>query len=387
MSRTASQVALDLLATLGLLAGAFGCSVESGGPRVATFPSPLIQNREPSPFQIQQGSTVVHMTSRQGQLPANYRLGTYIDESSSWMRIRDGLLRTENGGRTWTLLKPETEEDEQLFGLIFGLLRGQLYFRDRTLGFFSSGTGIWKTIDRGENWRLISRGEITGLYFFNSISGWMHLSLERANRLYLQSYRTADGGDSWQPCGVLQTQDVGDILEGDFEYWPREAFFVDANIGWTITTRSVDRKKSDGILHTRDGGCSWTLLWDQERSSLNPDESFVDIYFVDQTHGWMAGGFVGGVYSTDDGGRTWQAVVQSPDPYDFPQINSIYFSNLTEGWLVATSNQIYPMMQSTDGGHSWTPISHTDIVNLELPTEWKAGQFVQILARSKNLFN
>ena len=79
--------------------------------------------------------------------------------------------------------------------------------------------------------------------------------------------------------------------------------FVDSMTGWSL---------GDLILQTRDGGATWT-----EVSRVSWQGQFS---FVDEFHGWAVGeertaaGRSYGLYSTEDGGRTWIALSPSLTP-------------------------------------------------------------------------
>ncbi|MCS0627889.1 YCF48-related protein [Telluria mixta] len=111
--------------------------------------------------------------------------------------------------------------------------------------------------------------------------------------------------------------------------------FVDARLGWAAG-------HAGAILHTADGGATWTLQTDgravarQIQTSVSdvsagtaaagmaavaaqlvadgPDKPFLDIQFSDARHGVAVGAY-GLAVKTDDGGRTWQSFMhQVPNP-------------------------------------------------------------------------
>jgi photosystem II stability/assembly factor-like uncharacterized protein len=364
----------------------FGCSAESAKPMTGAsmISSEAMQNRQTGDSQtwFQKESAVVHMVSQHAEPPGNYAVGTYVDDSHAWMRGSSELLRTSDGGRTWMSLKPAAA-DERLLGRLSQMSPGQLRFLNSTKGFFSSDKGIWKTTDGGNTWQLISPGAFSDLHFFNEKQGWMYLMIDRGSRSYAQAHRTSDGGETWSPCGPIMERDITDITAAseNFDYWPHKAYFLNRDIGWAITTKAVKRNKTDGLLYTRDGGCNWELLWENENGPIDPDESFSDLQFIDQEHGWLAGGYYGGLYGTSDGGRTWKTLARA----NVPPIESIHFKNLTDGWLVSTANQEAPIMHTTNGGSRWTLVYLKDIASSDLPMDWKDGRFLQLLWKSKLL--
>jgi len=258
---------------------------------------------------------------------------------------------------------------------------GRLRFINPRTGFFSSDTGIWKTMNGGSTWELISRGTFADLHFFNGKQGWMYFLIELNKRLYMQAHRTSNGGESWIACGPIAERDLTNSLSADenFDYSPDEVYFLNENVGWAVGTKAVERNKTFGVLYTFDGGCNWKLLWENTGGPIDPDESFSDIQFVDGQHGFLAGASIGGVYATSDGGKSWRPT--GNNAY-VPLVDAIHFRNMMEGWLISTANQQNPMMRSVDGGRTWMPLSATDLANANLPGDWNAGQFMKMFNKT-----
>ncbi len=109
-------------------------------------------------------------------------------------------------------------------------------------------------------------------------------------------WHTADGGAHWN----AQNSTVDCRLSS--------VFFLDAKIGWAVggSTQPYTHATSGVLLRTRDGGTTWTL----ERKLMLP--ALERIAFFDSLHGWALGQssafFPSGVFTTEDGGRTWSAL-------------------------------------------------------------------------------
>ena len=95
--------------------------------------------------------------------------------------------------------------------------------------------------------------------------------------------RTEDGGASWE-----KVYPVGPIYAHH-----RDIDFIDATRGWIIGRR--------GVLRTEDGGTTWQKI-DEDLESAGEA-----IDMIDERRGWMVGKF-GQVWSTADGGITWESV-------------------------------------------------------------------------------
>lgn len=98
------------------------------------------------------------------------------------------------------------------------------------------------------------------------------------------------------------------------------------------------------------------------KQNTNSFAWFKDIFFVNQSKGWMVG-TDGVILSTDDGGTTWvQARKFTTDAF-----LQIHFVNETNGWLLCERN-VYTrganptsyLRRTTDGGRSWEKVEFQD---------------------------
>lgn len=108
--------------------------------------------------------------------------------------------------------------------------------------------------------------------------------------------------------------------------------FVGDDVGWACTSNS--------LLHTTDGGQSWSSLAAPE--GMYP----TDICFADVDHGWVSG-YENTIARTTDGGATW--VVSRPDCGDFYNVGQLWFSDADHGIAMADG----VLIATTDGGVSW----------------------------------
>lgn len=91
-------------------------------------------------------------------------------------------------------------------------------------------------------------------------------------------------------------------------------------------------------------------------TSVKPSGRYDDIFFVNETLGWVVGGAENIVLRTDDGGRTWSDPVRLPD---YPR--AIGMRDAQVGWIGCIGGKP-PLYHTTDGGRSWQPVRN-------LPTE------------------
>ncbi len=86
-------------------------------------------------------------------------------------------------------------------------------------------------------------------------------------------------------------------------------------------------------------------------TSLNTNENLYDVFFLNQSNGWIAGN--ASIYKTEDGGSSWNSqingIVTTTRYYD------IYFKDELNGWAVgkSTSGTAGRVQFTTDGGATW----------------------------------
>ncbi len=136
---------------------------------------------------------------------------------------------------------------------------------------------------------------------------------------------TTDGGRSW----TAQDGPAGGYSLNDLE-------FVDGQQGWAVGAGGA-------ILHTSDGA-----TWRPQDSGTG--RSLTALSFADAWHGW-AGDDVGYLHRTTDGGATWAGLGRvAPGA-----IEALEFLDATTGWLGAVGPDGYhtDLYKTTDGGASW----------------------------------
>jgi photosystem II stability/assembly factor-like uncharacterized protein len=263
-----------------------GCSTTAENREISSPPA-LQSSDEPRPSQNSASGEeiLLQFETTPDDVPQPFSDGSFVDERHAWVAARfTDLWRTSDGGRTWQRMRRGSNE-KAILGDIF-----RVNFITPSRGWLMTGDGTWQTEDGGSMWRRIFPNDSDGPQFADARHGWMNVSVTESSQ---QSYVTQDGGQNWHPCGRrhgYNTQQPG-----------RHAYFLTPKLGWAITSRSKGNQSIDGVAHTTDGGCHWKVLW---TSKENPDESYYDIYFLNEREGWLAGIANCGLYKTTDGGRT-----------------------------------------------------------------------------------
>ena len=123
--------------------------------------------------------------------------------------------------------------------------------------------------------------------------------------------------------------------------------FVNADLGWAVGDRGA-------IWHTPDGGRTWQLQRSPATCRLET------VQFLDAENGWAVGGWThpythqtsGIVLRTRDGGKNWQII---PD-LTLPALKVARFFDYKRGWAAGDGSSLYPggVFRTEDGGRSWS---------------------------------
>ncbi len=217
---------------------------------------------------------------------------------------------------------------------------------------------------------LSSSGD-TGLQvqFADNNTGWASVY----NSLYgsFLLYKTTNGGTDWDVINGI-TNPVGGFY-----------YFVDALNGWMFGASASTIGTNTDILHTTDGGLSWTT----QATNVG---SVKAIYFSDVLHGWIVGRNAL-LMRTTDGGANWTTLSNTNQNTE-AQFRSVYALNANVcyfGSSVSGSPEEY-ILKTTDGGNSWTPTqvpfqySVFNVVFWDENNGWISGDYGEIAHYSNN---
>jgi len=123
--------------------------------------------------------------------------------------------------------------------------------------------------------------------------------------------------------------------------WLRSVYFIDSLRGWVSGNGGL-------ILHTEDGGDSWTF------QQSNTEQNIVDIFFLDEEKGWATAfnyttipyGTV--LLKTRDGGQNWDTSVY-PEADVF--MNCVLYLDSLRGWMGGSP---HALVRTFDGGMTWS---------------------------------
>ena len=268
------------------------------------------------------GVCEVAATPRAGVRITDNLYGTkFVNAEDGWAVGAFGtIVRTKDGGKSW---RPQNSHTvEHLYSVDFA---------DVLNGWVSGRSGlVLHTSDGGETWSAQSSGSDRHFFKVQAID---------KQRAWLVGdwgaiFATHDGGQTWEDHSL--TRDV--ILNS--QAWP------DAQHGWIVGEAGT-------IVATTDGGATWT---DQ---TSGVEKTLFGVTFADAQHGWAVG-LDGIILRTTDGGQTWQAqhgdtqvgaleqvgfaeALDNPSLYDVAVVGQ-------QGFAVGDVGCVYT---SEDGGSTW----------------------------------
>ncbi|MBI3363954.1 MAG: hypothetical protein HY033_03495 [Ignavibacteriae bacterium] len=239
------------------------------------------------------------------------------------------------------------QSSDNLYGVAFsGIDLGIAVGANGTILGTSDGASTWQSIESPTTY------DLHGVAF--NLAGDCMMVGDHATVLYLHDGQVSTvlqtaitnglravvslGGSTWVIVGehgiVLRTFDDG-------THWVRfyagvtaelsALAFVDAQRGIAVGTGGT-------IVQTTDGGLSWA------REITATSTSFYGLAFSDSMNGAVVGADV--ILHTSDGGKTWTPVASSES-----QLNGVGFLDTMSGVAVGSAGIFY---QTKDGGVTWT---------------------------------
>ena len=180
----------------------------------------------------------------------------------------------------------------------------------------ATGGGVWKTTDRGHNWRNISdghfgTGSIGAIRVADSDHTIVYVSTGsdglRSNVIIGDGvYRSTDAGETWEHVGLERTGNSGAIL-----IHPEDPGLVYVAALGNPFAPNPER----GVYRSRDAGANWervlfvsdsTGAVDLEFAPDDPNTIYASMWRAERKP-WtiISGGLEGGVHISRDGGDTW----------------------------------------------------------------------------------
>ncbi len=267
----------------------------------------------------------------------------FVNENIGYA-VGDSILKTTNGGTTWTRLS---------YIPIGTLLAVQFPVDQNTgyaCGYYYNGTGeIIKTTNGGSSWQTLAGGltydRFHGLYFIDNQTGYV-VGYDEYNGLTIR--KTTNGGISWSHYPVNYDYYYADKVGIDF---------VNQNTGYVVGYKELGNYGQVFILKTTNAGSSWNTLLPV--SGQLPDYNFLDMEFkflVSHQIGYIVGGR-GKIAKTTDGGTTW--FMQNTGTGQ--TFRTVCFITPDTGWAGGENGTLF---YTTNGGNTWIPKNSGTIDNI-----------------------
>ena len=219
---------------------------------------------------------------------------------------------------------------------------------------------------------------IIQIHMLNRTTGWAIGQVETDLNDHILF--TTDGGQSWQDHTPLEA-----LLNPPAEGLAATTFFGADGNAWVIYASQSPQQpiqEKQAVWHTADNGKSWQAGRTLSLSGFQA-EYFIpsNLGFLDEQHGWVMAHVGAGmshdyivVFTTSDGGQTWQRVVDADKNPDLMGCSKtgLAFSIATNGWLTGNCPGLMDhlfLYSSIDGGQTWQP------GNIFPPTDQPADLF------------
>lgn len=244
------------------------------------------------------------------------------------------IQKTIDGGKTWTkkeLPKTASTSTSNEIGEFSGDVGAQIQFIDEnngwasTFNIYTKKGLLYKSTDGGNNWTLISTMPTTDeaivINFVDPNNGWM-ISINDEPAIFEIS-KTSDGGVNWISQFKDTTPNIDTLTSSG------AIQFTDANNGWAVGPNGR-------ILKTVNGGINWNLL---SNTGIGNRSYSKCLFFLDANTGWIGTNISGTrdtptqriILHTKDGGSSWT----SQNITSTNAIFSIFFRDETNGWFTA----------------------------------------------------
>jgi photosystem II stability/assembly factor-like uncharacterized protein len=249
----------------------------------------------------------------------------------AWAVGKNGvILHTKDGGREWKLESSGTTQTLCAVSFAHKTAEGGGPIQEVGFAVGASGT-ILSTQDGGLSWVKQGSGVKDNLLGVQALDKTTAYTVG-AFGTFLSTF---DGGATWTKYKFSWEKFIPRVIEeqgGLVEPNLNAVCFVTPAIGWVAGEFGL-------ILHTRDGGRTWT----SQRNGGKLGQLF-DVKFRDERTGWAVGQR-GGFIWTQDGGQHWLPVKRNSD--------RDLFAVSVEGQNILVVGD-RTLVASKDGGATWT---------------------------------
>jgi photosystem II stability/assembly factor-like uncharacterized protein len=218
---------------------------------------------------------------QEGQTASSLLDVQFITHRTGWIvGANHTILKTENGGKVWYKI-PINNDNSGIFL--------SLSFINAQIGWIADNTGhIFRTTDSGNSWteqESHTHWAITSMQFLNENHGWAITT----NKIALA---TTDGGMHWNQIPVPSISDNIPVVCTDL-------FFIDESHGWICGMYAGSIMQATvPLYYTKNTGLKW------ETQTNIPTYVITSVYFINPEVGWVTAERK--IFISIDGGYTWR---------------------------------------------------------------------------------
>ncbi len=252
----------------------------------------------------------------------------------------------------------------------------------------TTGGGLWKTTDGGQNWRPVTDGQIG-----SASIGAVEVCASDPDIVYMGTgetqlrgnvqqgdgaYRSADGGETWEHVGLEETQNIARI-----RIHPE-----DCDIAWAAAFgKHSARNPERGVFKTTDGGATWRRVLhrsdkagavDISVDATNPDVVYASVWEAwRRSWGMSSGGEDSGLWKSTDGGESWSEITARIGLSEGPvgKIGvAVSPANPNRVWALVEHEPDGGLWRSDDAGATW------ELVNDERKLRQRAFYYTRVYA-------
>ena len=235
----------------------------------------------------------------------------------------------------------------------------------------TTGGGLWKTTDGGQNWRPVTDGQI------NSASiGAVEVCRSDPDIVYMGTgetqlrgniqqgdgaYKSTDGGETWEHVGLRETRNIARI-----RIHPNNC-----DVAWAAAFGKHSANNPErGVFKTTDGGQTWRrVLYRSDRAGAvdisvdvtNPDVIYASLWEAwRRSWGMLSGGEDSGLWKSSDGGENWSEITANIGLAEGPvgKIGvAVSPANPDRVWALIEHEPDGGVWRSDDAGATWERVN------------------------------
>ena len=235
----------------------------------------------------------------------------------------------------------------------------------------TTGGGLWKTTDGGQNWRAVTDGKIG-----SASIGAVQVCEADPDVVYMGTgetqlrgniqqgdgaYKSTDGGTTWEHVGLRETQNIARI----------RVHPENCDVAWAAAFGKHSASNAErGVFKTTDGGETWRkVLYRSDKAgavdisvdATNPDVLYASVWEAwRRSWGMSSGGEDSGLFKSTDGGESWTEITDAIGLSDGPvgKIGvAVSPANPDRVWVLIEHEPDGGVWRSDDAGATWERVN------------------------------